>query len=816
MDFQLNDRDYDLLIDKIFIDFISLKNNSNNFNKKSSETVDTKEVDDDIGTEETVLVDKNQTHNTSRYIDDLGSTYLDKIFYNNELIQEFQKKIIIYFNKLVIRYKMYINERNVGKLLESDIIKERKILDDLKLEPLQDNDILFIWKGSTVMKTIYNKYKDILDPSVKDKYGKFFSKKSDADCALFINPHHKDAEYHRDNLIKLFFLSLCWLRDSINMTEIDKIMENIKFDIDYKSLRGSSILYTGPLKDIQSQEWKINTRISKDKIFIPIKTDDKSKNKEYIFPGVELKNETFTEGTTYYQNKNNKFYISIHQNTQISNGMCNDFKKDFSLIKLKTDLIIKGDITYNDGEKQTVSYLLKNDIIDIAFRTIDDKSLIEDYKDIKSIVKSYKKLLKKPKIMFDFSFNSYTLDGFIMDFIYNLFKTPFVIGKAETGEKKYECYPWHVEKYKNNINRIFYFILLKLIFIKKNDKANILQNIIKLLYNTIDINIEKEETTDDKVLKFLTESMTQLKIKTKTVSESDYNKKNFFNILKENLDFIISVLNKQNISYSLDDDNIYQLKKYLKYKEKYLKLKNIIGGAYTPSFPHFSLFIKSDINDSELVEFLTSKTNALVADSSKCCYVPNHSIDYKYHISLVRLYINVSHPNYKIISNTNWTIVQNLIKTAVTNYMNSMQISLGELNTIGINKSFIAVYFKSNKDKTNYDNFIKDIVNIFSNDNSLVEIFIRDKLINVFVNHNLFACFEDYYYEPNHITIAQSDDTKEHLQTLSLLVKQYNLKEMCKYIVKKYNMNTNTSNVMIKSANAKGQPSEILNKNNYK
>jgi hypothetical protein len=44
---------------------------------------------------------------------------------------------------------------------------------------------------------------------------------------------------------------------------------------------------------------------------------------------------------------------------------------------------------------------------------------------------------------------------------------------------------------------------------------------------------------------------------------------------------------------------------------------------------------------------------------------------------------------------------------------------------------------------------------------------------------------------------------------------------MCKYIVKKYNMNTNMSNVQIKkgtnirSTNQNPYPSEIVNKNNY-
>jgi hypothetical protein len=45
--------------------------------------------------------------------------------------------------------------------------------------------------------------------------------------------------------------------------------------------------------------------------------------------------------------------------------------------------------------------------------------------------------------------------------------------------------------------------------------------------------------------------------------------------------------------------------------------------------------------------------------------------------------------------------------------MNSMEISINEINTIGENKSFIAVYFKSNINKNNYNDFIKDIIQIF-------------------------------------------------------------------------------------------------------
>lgn len=805
MEFRFTDSDYNMIINQVFFEFLSLKDHSNNFDIIDSKKKEHKEVLDD------------EKYDKSSVIDNLSVSYLDNIFNNNNIIVNFQKRINIFFNKLIVRYMKYINDLS--------IIEEKK-LENLKLDPIKINDIIFVWKGSTSMKTLYNKYKDLLDPEVDKRYREYFYKKSDADYGVFINPKHKDAEFHRNNMIKLSFLLLVWLRDSIDLEQIDNIINKIKFDIDYRLIHANLNLYTGPLKEIETQTWTFKKKIRKDHMFYPIINEV---NNKYLFTRLNLKDEVYTEDstekTTYYKNEGKEFYLSLHDKILINNTMCdnNKFKKNFSLLKLKYDIICTGNIKFKDGEIKTVNYLLSNEIIDLAFRTIDDVSMLMDYQNITDIIKPYNKIIKNVKFNIkEFTFNSYTLDGFIIDFNYNLFKTSM-------GNKGYIT--WLVPKYRNNINRLFYFLLLKLLYIKEeayneliNKKTNKINNelheiVSKLIY-TMNINTTAVYKINIKSLDFFIQNIRDIKLYPKPYP-SDMVK--FFNLLNDNLKFIINILNKQNNLLNFADNDIVNLQKYLKYKEKYLKLKEQFGGAiYTPSFPHFSLFIKSDITNMDLVDFLKNKTNILVSDSSRCCYVPNHSQDYKYHISLVRLYINISHPNYNIITNTNWVQIQHLINTATTKLMNSMEISINEINTIGENKSFIAVYFKSNINKNNYNDFIKDIIQIFSN-NKNIEIIhnTKDKLINVHVNHTLFACFEDYYYEPNHITVAQSDETKESLQGLSLLVRQYNTNDMCKYIVKKYNMNTNMSNVQIKkgtnirSTNQNPYPSEIVNKNNY-
>jgi len=823
MELKLNDIEKIPIIEIVFGEFIKVNKKSKNFNTleiTSDRLFEKNYKKADSNIEYPVIFEK------SPVIDKLSSFFLDKIFSNNDLILYFQKNINVYFNQLVSRYIEYINHTVIGDVEDSD--SEVDKLKSLSLTPLTKTDIMFVWKGSTAMKTIYKKYSTVLhreiSAKIEEKYGdKYFSKKSDADCAIFINPNNKDADFHRRNMIILSFLMLKWFRNAIDKNMINSILDKIDFKIDYDDIRKQTThddmdndsdnkkdteIEKG--KNIKIQKWSFTKMPRYDRILI--KEDGSSNYISHYLNNEDYKNSA-GENINYYKNEMNNFYLSIHDRTLNNVTKCDNFYKNFSLIKMKCDIICKLDVTFEDNTTRTIHYLLSNDVIDMAIRTIDDASLSKDYEYINSIVMSYSKtgLVSKK----NFTFTSYTLDGFIMDFIYNLFKT---------HDKYKGCIPAYVPKYESNLNRMFYFILLKLLFIKSNDEKLCTKLIDGLIFNIRNIRygtLDKIIKLDDIIFDYLMDNI--IKLQSLYPANSLESKYKFLNELLEQLYFIRDDVIKKyaNIPKLVATQaTVLEMNKYLKYKTKYLELKKLIGGKFIPIFPNFSLYIKSDINDSRLLEFLKARTLSLI--KSGCCYVPNHTNhdDYKYHISLVRLYINTHHPNYKI-TNGNWTRVQNLIKEAGDNLMKQQQIQISRLDVIGQDKSFIAVYFNSDINTTNYNNFIKDIVNIFSDDNVQIDIQKNDKMIYVLINKMVIACFEDYYYNPCHISVVQSDSSKDDLMNNSLLEKQYSVIEMCKYVSDKYKMDKNTTVVSIKhDANfikikSRPKPSDIINKNNY-
>ena len=560
----LNLRDNEMIptIEIIFSDFMKLNKKSKNFNiseKVNNTLFDIKYDDDKLTKKE---LEFPVTYQKSPIIDGLSSSFLDKIFTDSDMIVFFQRNINIYFNALVARYILYINE-------------EKK-----EINKLNETDILFIWKGSTAMKTIYKKYSEVLDKSVDETYGKYFSKKSDADCAIFINPNNKDADFHRNNMIILSFLMLNWLRNNIMKDAINNIMKTISFDINYNDIRLAETKEEKTWdenKNIKTQKWSFENISRFDRIVIP-----KKNNYETTYIKYYLHNENYTNDAgndiDYYENKQNDFFLSIHDKTLTDKEKCNNFNKNFSLIKLKYDIICKLDVVFIDNTTRTLYYILSNDIIDMAIRTIDDDSLKLDYNDITAITQVYQKISFAPNKKFNF--RSYTLDGFIMDFMYNLFKTPSDYGG---------CNPMYVAKYQSNLNRFFYFILLKLLYINIDDseykKGTIINNLLIENIKTIryrDITTIKK--TGIMVFDYLINCVVELQ---KIYSESYYTKTKENSNLKleftenilDQLKFIDTILRKPKSEaiMKVKPTSILYLNKYLKYKNKYFELKKLIN-----------------------------------------------------------------------------------------------------------------------------------------------------------------------------------------------------------------------------------------------
>jgi len=562
MNLNLSDNNKIPIIKIIFSKFIELNKKSKNFNigEKVNNTLFEIKYDKDK------LIKKEiefpVTYQKSPIIDSLSSSFLDKIFTDSDLIIFFQRNINIYFNALVARYILYIN----------DNMKEKD------LNKLNETDILFIWKGSTAMKTIYRKYSELLDKSIDKKYGQYFSKKSDADCAIFINPNNKDADFHRSNMIILSFLMLDWLRNNIMKEAIMKIMKTISFNINYDDIRkdeSKGEVTWNKDKNIKKQLWSFTNIPRFDRIIIP--NEKTTGETEYIKYYLHNENYTNDVGTNidYYQNKQNEFFLSIHDKTLKNKQKCNNFNKNFSLIKLKYDIICKLDVVFIDNTTRTLYYLLSNDIIDMAVRTIDDDSLKKDYNDINAITHVYQKISFAPNKKFNF--RSYTLDGFIMDFMYNLFKTPSDYGG---------CNPTYIPKYENNLNRFFYFVLLKLLYINMNDieykKGTYINN---LLIENIKTIRYRDITTIKKTGIIVFDYFINCVVELQKIYDDKYysNKKelkyDFTETILDQLKFIQTILSKPKSDAIMKENPviIINLNKYLKYKTKYSELKKIMG-----------------------------------------------------------------------------------------------------------------------------------------------------------------------------------------------------------------------------------------------
>jgi hypothetical protein len=131
----------------------------------------TEEMDfDDLNVKDILNICKKETR---KYFDDITTN----VFFteeNQDNIFRFQYMVNNLFNKMIIQSIDEIN-RNTP---------EGKI-------KLKNTDIIFLYKGGTTLKIIYDKYKDIFKNTNNDRFFeelKPYFKRSDSDYVIMINP----------------------------------------------------------------------------------------------------------------------------------------------------------------------------------------------------------------------------------------------------------------------------------------------------------------------------------------------------------------------------------------------------------------------------------------------------------------------------------------------------------------------------------------------------------------------------------------------------------------------------------------------------
>ncbi len=576
---------------------INLENNiikSTPLNRQEYEASDNKltSVIKITNDELTGFIDKNQdhTHITNRLLEnesdfmqrkklyDVVTKYINTIvLFNNtpenqEYIFRFQYLINTFFNKI-------INELN-----------ER-----IKLKP---TDIMFIYKGGTYMKIMFEKYKNELGIELKETLSPHFER-SDSDYTIHINkPAIPDIKLYTEIYIMLNKLTY-------------KILEQINYFIN------ENLNYMLPLNDINDSKLAdlinlLNTEIIKQrglssfsyfkdvKEIIGVTVYDKTFynkqincNLDTCYHSLNMDNSKMSE----LQNNSNVMYFLRNKklitirNPFVVTYMKEDDKLHPMVVNVNGEAYDSGIYQYynetirfiNNGtlsyfnlhrlKLNTVFYYVTHDnkygfmncpgeLVDVPIATYHDYKI--DF-DINGNIKKYRYKLHN----IDLYYNSYTLYGIIND-LYKIMVVDFRV-------------PWDDIKYDKRIYRICFFILIYIGIMYKNvDEIktfyiNLLNTTNKSEISELIINIKlvKHDNTNINIIEDVPMQLLADIIhicKQNLLSDND-------KIQYENMKQIITSLfnkftQKQIVSdINNDIEQVNFMKKYLKYKNKYIQLR---------------------------------------------------------------------------------------------------------------------------------------------------------------------------------------------------------------------------------------------------
>ncbi len=422
----------------------------------------------------------------------------DKCFNDNNIIyiERFQYLVNKVFNVLINLYKEYLKQTTN--------------------QDLSDFDILFIYKGGTTMKILFDKYKKIFENF------NFFNeltsnfKRSDSDYSIFINPNLRNYNniYTEINLISARALLL--IKKIIN--------DNKNFIIPFNTINKSDILnliikMNDKLVDIKKQELCSNfnnvesiigisyfdktlfltenltnlninnidnfdDRVTNNNIneFIQKKHVNPSKNDFFITFDILNKNNRYI-GNIDTKNKS-PIYLSINEtNEYINNGNLTAF----CLQRLKLNFIIY----YKTYDNKYGLFNAPSELVDVSIMKQYSNDLKKIYENIEYEFANY---IYTSNNNLQIQFKSYSLYGHISDLSLVLFiQSPK---------------PWINPKYEKRINRLMYFIILELFSIGDITKTIYILLILEKIFNST-TNLDNKNKYFDK----LKDEINNLKIK---------------------------------------------------------------------------------------------------------------------------------------------------------------------------------------------------------------------------------------------------------------------------------------------------------------
>ena len=521
---------------------------------------------------------------------DLNTEFIsrDKIFVDSkqDLIFKYQYLINNFFNKWVSKY--------------------------IKKNNLETDDLLFIYKGGTFMKILFKKYDDVLKSNKKFmKMNEDYFKRSDSDYALLINPNIDRNEYTKHyywmNIMTYNILTRISSFINENISDILPINEIKEEDLKNQLEKVNKLLWDDRDRE-QVEKQKRLTYFDGVKEFIGISIGEKTYMKEKIpdkFHLKILKSTSLTDNSTIKHNnkyidksefmkknkhvpiQRNPFYITVKEESKkYYQAVCNIDKVPLSsgVYQYYNETIrflgnVETDITYFTLHRVKLNVILyfktwskyetnvsygffqaPSELIDIPIATHDDYKKNFNF-DL--YVQKYENTINNKNIVF----SSYSIFGLIDD-----------ICKALFFDNQF---PWNDVKFEKKIYRLVYFFLIYLNNSYSNwdeIKTNLeeyLNNFdipkTKLTFKTYNDDDISEDKLYNKTLKYL--SVVNERVKSSKNQEYVKNMEKIKQIFLSNLNTFVHEEISDDISETGSEPVPY-LKKYLKYKQKYLALKN--------------------------------------------------------------------------------------------------------------------------------------------------------------------------------------------------------------------------------------------------
>jgi hypothetical protein len=381
-----------------------------------------------------------------------------------------------------------------------------------RIKKLNNNDIIFVFKGGNVLRIINLNIKKNMTESIQnliyEGYDEFL-KRSDNDFSIYINPHllNYTLIYEEIGILSFYLLDLIRSIYSNKLSEYFNLYRLNKNEI-------NNIIYE--LNENINEKLNINNN----KIILK-KTSDKiienDETKEYI--------------DTYeiLQNKN-IFFNSLNKSLDFKDINNNIIK--FDLVRTKVNFL------FDNGEE------VSGELIDVSIPHRDDYNI--------SLIKNF----------YDFADNNFTKYLYNEDynFYYRMINTTYIIKDLFNILFINVKFPWDDSKYQKRIYRLCYFIL-----IDQLDNEIFSLNYIKkliMIYKKIINNIKK-------TLKFKKTGFKKLDLFIFAIDdilnmEDSENKNKFINTLLINFNLIINILTElyKYIKTPKMSKNIYNMSKF--------------------------------------------------------------------------------------------------------------------------------------------------------------------------------------------------------------------------------------------------------------